>query len=103
MNILYIAYSCSPYYGSEDKIGWNIPLESAKENNVFVITKEEHRKDIEGYLAEHEIPNLTFLFVDIPGIYKKIYKGPIYSGRLNVWHKKTLAVAKELCKKEKTD
>ena len=45
MNILYIAYSCSPKSGSEEKIGWSIPLESAKSNNVFVITKEEQFGD----------------------------------------------------------
>ena len=50
MNILYIAYSCSPYHGSEDKIGWNVPVECAKTNNVFVITKEEQREYTENYL-----------------------------------------------------
>ena len=35
-NILYIAFSCQPNKGSEEKIGWNIPLESSKINNVFV-------------------------------------------------------------------
>ena len=41
MNILYIAYSCSPYGGSEEAIGFNIPIEMSKNNNVYVITKEE--------------------------------------------------------------
>lgn len=31
MNILYIAYSCNPFVGSEDKIGWCVvPYESSK-------------------------------------------------------------------------
>ena len=41
MNILYIAYSCNPFAGSEDKIGWCVPYESSKTNKVYVITKEE--------------------------------------------------------------
>ena len=43
MNILYIAYSCNPFAGSEDKIGWCVPFESSKTNKVYVITKEEQR------------------------------------------------------------
>jgi hypothetical protein len=100
MNILYIAYSCCPYFGSEDKIGWNVPLESAKSNNVYVITKEEHRDSINQYLQEHPQKNITFYFVDIPRFYKKIYKGFLYSGRLNLWHKRVFPLAKELCKEK---
>ena len=40
MNVLYIAYSCEPFNGSEDQIGWNIPSVSDEiENVVHVITK----------------------------------------------------------------
>ena len=49
MNILYIAYSCSPNHGSEDRIGWKIPLASAANHRVFVLTKEEHRSEIEEF------------------------------------------------------
>jgi hypothetical protein len=103
MNILYIAYSCCPYAGSEDKIGWNVPLECAKSNKVFVITKEEHRESINKYLAEHELKNIQFYFVDIPNIYKKVCKGFLYSGRLNRWHKNVLPIAKQICKEKHID
>ena len=53
MNILYIAYFCSPYWGSEDRIGWRIPLESAKSNCVYVITRIEERRSIEQYTLRH--------------------------------------------------
>lgn len=73
MNILYIAYSCNPYNGSEDKIGWNVPMESAKLNEkVYVVTKEEHREVISQYLKEHQINNIEFYFVDIPKVYKNL-------------------------------
>lgn len=98
MNILYIAYSCSPCHGSEDKIGWQIPWESAKRNQVFVITKEEQRPFVEGYLKEHPRKNLHFYYVDIPSGYKKIYKGFFYSGRLNIWHRRALPVAEKICR-----
>ena len=103
MNILYIAYSCDPFQGSEDKIGWCVPLESAKSNRVFVITKEEHRPIIESYLKEHAVDNLKFYYVDIPALYKKLFRGFMYSGRLSIWHRRAFPVAKRICEKEKID
>ena len=103
MNILYIAGSCSPYYGSEDKIGWSIPLISSKENNVFVVTFEKNRKNIEKYLSENNLKNISFYYVDIPKIYKKIFKGFLFSGRLNVWHKKAFKLVEKICKEENID
>lgn len=100
MHILYIAYSCMPNKGSEEKIGWNIPLQSAKINRVYVLTKEEHRSAIETYLREHDIKNIKFYYADIPAVYKKVYKGIAYSMRLNIWHRRAFALAKEICKKE---
>ena len=55
MNILYIAYSCNPFAGSEDKIGWCVPYESSKTNKVYVITKEEQREPVEKYLQSHSL------------------------------------------------
>ena len=103
MNILYIAYSCSPKSGSEEKIGWSIPLESAKSNNVFVITKEEQREKIEQYISENGDVNISFYYVDIPKIYKKVFKGFLYSGRLNVWNKRAVLLAKEICRENNID
>lgn len=103
MNILYIAYSCAPDQGSEDKIGWNVPIESAKMNRVYVITKEEHRESVEQYLHKNRIENITFYFVDIPVFYKKVFKGFLYSGRLNIWHRKAFPIAEEICRKYKID
>ncbi len=103
MNILYIAYSCAPGKGSEERIGWNVPLESAKSNNVYVVTKEEHRKAIEEYVRAHNIENPKFFFVDINKLYKKIFKGSIYSIRLNFWHKKALPLVRYICKQEEID
>lgn len=103
MNILYIAYSCNPYNGSEDKIGWNIPIESAKSNRVFVITKEEQRRIIEEYLTKHTLKNIDFYFVDIPQFYKKIFRGTIYSGRLNVWNRYAYDIVERLCERNQID
>lgn len=103
MKILYVAYSCLPDKGSEEKIGWNIPIESANTNQVIVVTKEEHRNVIEKYTEEHNISNPKFYFVDIPHLHKKIWKGVAYSIRLNIWHKKAFNVVKHICEDEGVD
>lgn len=103
MNILYIAYSCEPNSGSEDKIGWNVPIKSAETNNVYVITKEEHREAIGRYLKENPVSNIHFAFVDIPIIYKKLFKGFLYSGRLNIWNRRAYPVAKKICRSKEVD
>ena len=59
MNILYIAYSCNPFAGSEDKIGWCVPYESSKTNKVYVITKEERMNFV--HLIKHFTVTLTGL------------------------------------------
>ena len=103
MNILYIAYSCSPNHGSEDRIGWKIPLASAANHRVFVLTKEEHRKEIEEYRKNHPSCQVQFCYVDIPAVYKKIFRGFAYSGRLNIWHRRALVAAEEICRREGID
>lgn len=103
MKILYIAYSCMPNKGSEEKIGWNISMESAKTNQVIVVTKEEHRDVIEKYVKEYNIDNPKFFFVDIPQFHKKLWKGVAYSIRLNIWHRKALPVVRSICEEEGVD
>lgn len=103
MNILYIAYSCNPFAGSEDKIGWCVPYESSKTNKVYVITKEEQREPIEKYLQKYPLQNIKFYYVDIPIFYKKIFKGFMYSGRLNIWNKRAFPLAKRICEEKKID
>lgn len=103
VTILYVAYSCLPNKGSEEKLGWNISVESAKTNRVIVVTKEEHREKITAYLQENPIENIEFHYVDIPGLYKKIYKGAAYSLRLNIWHKRALPLVEKLCREKGVD
>ena len=86
MNILYIAYSCNPFAGSEDKI-----------------TKEEQREPVEKYLQSHPLENIKFYYIDIPNFYKKIFKGFMYSGRLNVWNRRVLPLAKKISADQKID
>lgn len=103
MNILCVAYSCNPYAGSEDKIGWSVPFEHARSNRVHVITKEEQRGPIERYLSTHKLDTVTFHYVDIPSVCKGVFRGPFYSARLGVWNRRALALAQRICATEEVD
>ena len=84
MNILYIAYSCNPFAGSEDKIGWCVPYESSKTNKVYVITKEEQREPVEKYLQSHPLENIKFYYVDIPNAGHSFLKNNSRTPNLNL-------------------
>jgi len=99
LSILYIAYSCSPINGSEDRVGWKICEEAAKLHNVYVLTKAESEKDIKAYNKNHTLKNIIFYYVDIPSIYKRYFNGILYSARLNIWHRRAVTVAQQICEK----
>lgn len=102
MKIIYIAYSCSPQNGTEDKIGWYIPYEASKTNDVFVITKPDSKVEIEKFIKDFNV-NINVIYCDIPTIFKKIFSGPFYSGRLNIWNRKAEKIAKSICNNNKID
>lgn len=98
MKLLYIAYSCDPFNGSEDQIGWNIPISSEKlGNEVYVITKEEHRETITEYIENHPWIKINFFYVDIPKIYKFFFTSLLYSMRIILWQKQSYKLAKKIC------
>ena len=103
MTIIYIAYSCDPYNGTEDKLGWYIPYYASKDNDVIVITKEEQRKSIERYQNNNTCDRIRVIYIDIPTVYKKIYKGGLYSGRQNVWNERAYKKVQQLCKTQQID
>jgi glycosyltransferase involved in cell wall biosynthesis len=104
VRILYISYSCDPFSGSEDQIGWNIPITSEGLNNiVYVITKEEHRSTILKYLQDYPDIKTKFFFVDIPRIYKKMFSGLFYSLRIILWQKRALRLARKVCSENSID
>jgi glycosyltransferase involved in cell wall biosynthesis len=67
MKILISAYSCEPGRGSERGVGWNVAREAAKHHEVWVLTRyEESGAAIEAELARNPVPNLHFVYANIP-------------------------------------
>jgi glycosyltransferase involved in cell wall biosynthesis len=69
MKVLISAYSCEPGRGSEPGVGWNVAVEAAKHNQVWVLTRpDESGEQIAAALAENPIPNLQFVYCNLPVI-----------------------------------
>ena len=63
--ILVSAYACNPYKGSEEGVGWGWVNAIAKYHDLWVITGELHKKDIEKEIAKRPdlYKNICFHFL----------------------------------------
>lgn len=71
MNILLSSYSCNPYQGSEDGIGWNWTLQLSKnfnnpEDKIYLVTKKANQKDTEKGIKEQHLDNVELIISDLP-------------------------------------
>ena len=97
--VLLLAYVCSPNHGSEPGVGWNWAVESAKNFDTWVISKEgEFAEEIRGYLKDHgEIPGLHFTFVDKSSWTKHFRRIRVFSYlSYNRWHLRAFRIAQRL-------
>ena len=107
LNVLINAYACNPKWGSEQGIGWNWSIELAKYCQVIVITEGEFKSNIEEALAElPQKENIRFIYNNVADDVRKMcwnqgdWRFYFYYRQ---WQKKTLEIAKEICRKEKID
>jgi glycosyltransferase involved in cell wall biosynthesis len=66
MKALLSAYACEPGKGSEPGIGWNWVRQIARFAEVWVITRSNNREAIEKALAEEPLPNVHWVYFDLP-------------------------------------
>lgn len=69
--VLLSSYSVNPYHGSEDGIGWNWTLQTAKhfcgENDrIYLVTKKVNEADTRKGIAEHGLTNVELVISDTP-------------------------------------
>lgn len=74
MKILYDCFSCSPYYGSDEGIGWLWPFHMRKYHEVWALVRNDRREDIEKYCSENSIDDIHFIYCDIPDWMNFYYK-----------------------------
>lgn len=69
MNILLSSYSCNPYHGSEDGIGWHWTLqlsENFKDSTIYLVTKKANEADTKKGIKEFGLSNVKLIIVDLP-------------------------------------
>lgn len=97
MKILYIAFACNPYVGSEAFCGWSWPLAMRKYCEVYVVTRKENKTGIEKYIREHKINDIKFFYYDIPDAINIYYKsGKMYMLYSVLWQTTSLSFIKKL-------
>lgn len=67
LRVLLSAYGCQPGKGSEFGVGWNHVMQSARFNDVWVITRSSHRNVIENELRVRPNSRIQWMYFDLPG------------------------------------
>jgi glycosyltransferase involved in cell wall biosynthesis len=66
LKILVSAYACEPGAGSEPGAGWNLVREISRTEECWIITRANHRRIIETFLALSPMPRAHFVYFDLP-------------------------------------
>ena len=66
LRILISAYACEPGKGSEPGVGWNHLRPAARFHDVWVMTRAENCALIEQALAADPMPNVHWIYFDLP-------------------------------------
>jgi glycosyltransferase involved in cell wall biosynthesis len=65
LNVLLSAYACAPGMGSEHGVGWSMVREMVRYHDVWVLTRQAHRANIERALRREPMP-ARFIYYDLP-------------------------------------
>ncbi|MEM6325649.1 MAG: glycosyltransferase [Bacteroidota bacterium] len=76
--VLIEAFACMPGEGSEGGVGWNMARGMARYHDVWVLTYEGWRKQIEDELAVRPVPGLQFEYVSLPVEPERFRSGRIH-------------------------
>jgi glycosyltransferase involved in cell wall biosynthesis len=66
LKVLISAYACEPGKGSEPGVGWNHVKQAARFHDVWVLTRSNNRALIEEGLATESMPNVRWIYFDLP-------------------------------------
>ena len=104
LRIFVSAYACEPGAGSEPGLGWNFVRALALRHEVWVLTRENNRAAIEGFLAENPLPGIHFLYFDLPR-WQRWWKRGKRGVRLYywLWQRRVPAVAEEVLARHEFD
>ncbi|MDE5984744.1 MAG: glycosyltransferase family 4 protein [Eubacterium sp.] len=99
MKILFSAFTANPYAGSEAQCGWSWAYAMRNYNEVYLLTRNEHKKAVENYIKQNNITNIKVFYHDIPewmNLYNKTHKNFFYFCYYYLWQKTVLKTVKKL-------
>lgn len=64
IKVLLSAYACEPDQGSEEGVGWNMAIATARNQEVWVLTRTFCKESIEAELSRNPRPNLHFAYLE---------------------------------------
>lgn len=97
LKIFVSAYACEPGLGSEIGVGWHWVLEMSKYFDLWVLTRQSNRSNIENFLHAHsEYRNIRFLYYDLPK-WARFWKKGLRGVRTyyNIWQYMTRHIVKQ--------
>ncbi|MBK8019900.1 MAG: glycosyltransferase family 4 protein [Chloroflexi bacterium] len=105
LKILISAYACVPGMSSEPGVGWLSVGQAARRHEVWVLTNGEFKEEIEQELALNPMPNVHWIFVDVPSRLTSFWKKGERGRRIhyNLWQYWAYRAAKELHQIERFD
>ena len=101
MNLLLVAYECSPYRGSEWAVGWNRLLQAARVATVHCIVSERNYADLGRARQEGLLPASVHLHTPVPDAkLRRLEQRPVrfdynYTAYRH-WHTLAFALAQQL-------
>lgn len=97
LRVFVSAYACEPGAGSEPGLGWNFVRALASRHETWVLTRENNRAAIEGFLEQTPIPGIHFLYFDLPQ-WQRWWKRGKRGIRLYywLWQRRVPAAAREI-------
>jgi glycosyltransferase involved in cell wall biosynthesis len=66
LKLLITAYACEPMKGSEAAVAWNWIEQASRFCDIWVITRANNRKPIESFLHDRPLPNVSWVYYDLP-------------------------------------
>lgn len=104
MKVLLSSFACEPGQGSEEGVGWNMALATAKHNKTLVLTRTFYKSSIETELALNPNPNLQFVYFEPLG-WSQDWKNTQGAVQLHyyLWQIWAYFIARELHKQQSFD
>lgn len=101
MKVLVNSYSCSPNRGSEPGLGWNWCTNLAKYCELYIITEEHWRENIEAVLPSlPQSGNMHFYYNRISDKARSMAQNQgtwLFYWYYREWQKRTLSIARQIC------